>query len=310
MKKIWYSFFLILFFSSFISAQKISVVETVKLTDKSQGEFYFPRNSPDGSKILFTSASYKGIWYYDVSSKKTIPFVSEEGAGYDYVFSNDNKSIIYRANNLDEMGLRRNQSLIKRNLDDMQSQVIVTAKELSTPKALASNNIAYMAGGNVILKADGQRLNKTGAGDLAVYNVDGKIILYMNGTKKDFSPFKGGQYIWPSLSPDGTKIMYTEVHKGTFISDLDGNILSSLGKISAPNWSPDGKWVTYMVEKDNGEFITGSEIFAASSNGLLKYQLTDTKDVIEMYPVWSSDGMSILFNSVDGSIYSMKLKME
>ncbi|MGE5353771.1 MAG: TolB family protein [Acidobacteriota bacterium] len=310
MKKICYSFLVIILLSSFISAQKLSVVETVKLTDKSQGEFYFPRNSPDGSKIFFTSASYKGIWYFDVQSNKIIPFTSEDGAGYEYVFSNDSKSVIYRANNPDERGFRRNQSLVKRNMEDLQSQVIVTAKELSTPKSLASNNIAYMSGGNVILKADGSRLKKTGGSDLAVYNVDGKIILYMNGTKKEFSPFPGGQYIWPSLSPDGTRILFTEVRKGAFVADLDGNILSSLGNISTPNWSPDGKWITYMVEKDNGEFITGSEIFVSSSDGKTKYQLTDTSDLIEMYPVWASDGMSILFNSVDGSIYSLKLKME
>ncbi|HEX2962554.1 MAG TPA: hypothetical protein VHO43_12225 [Ignavibacteriales bacterium] len=310
MKKMFYSFFAIILLSSFISAQKLSVVETLKLTDKSQGEFYFPKNSPDGLKIFFTSASYKGIWYYDVSAKKIIPFATEEGAGYEYVFSNDNKAIIYRANNLDERGLRHNQSLVRRSLEDLQSQVIVTATELSTPKVLASNKVAYMASGNVILKADGSRLNKTGASDLAVYNVDGKIILYMNGAKKEFSPFEGGQYIWPSLSPDGTKILFTEVHKGAFISDLDGKNMVSLGNISAPNWSPDGKWITYMVEKDNGEFITGAEIFVSSSDGTNKYQLTDTSDLIEMYPVWASDGNSILFNSVDGSIYSMKLKME
>ncbi|MCU7497346.1 MAG: hypothetical protein HF314_14010 [Ignavibacteria bacterium] len=310
MKNFFSSFFLVLFLSSFIPAQKLSVVEIQKITDKSQGEFYFPRTSPDGSKIFFTSASYKGLWYYSMAEKKIIPFASEDGAGYEYVFSNDKSSVIYRASNLDDRGLRRNQSLIKRNLQDLQSEVIVTAKELSTPKVLASNNIAYMEEGNVILEAGGPHLNKTGANDMALYSVDGKILFYMNGTKKVFSPLGEGEYIWPSLSPDGTKILFTEVHRGAFISDLQGRILASLGKISAPNWSPDGKWITYMVEKDDGEFVTGSEIFACSSDGLHVFQLTSTSDVHEMYPTWSSDGSSILFNSEDGNIYSLKLKSE
>ncbi|MGE5429426.1 MAG: TolB family protein [Syntrophomonadaceae bacterium] len=311
MKKISYSFFILIFLSSLLSAQKLSVVETVKITDKSQGEFYFPKLSPDGSRVFFTSAGYKGLWYYDMQAKKIVPFTEEQGAGYEFAFSNDGKSVYYRVNNFDNHGLRTSQTMIQKNIQTKKRQVLETAHELSAPRILMSNKLTYTSNNKFVMKAAGTAPKKStvqnNVTNAVVYIEDQALALYSNGTKKKMTPLGAGNYIWPSVSPDGTKILFTLAGKGTFISGIDGNILLSLGYANAPKWSPDGKWVIYMVDGDNGLEVTSSDIYAVSADGQKRIQLTSTDNDAEMYPEWSSDAQSILYHTDEGSIYLMKL---
>lgn len=314
MKRFCYFFISFALISSVAFAQKLSVVETVRITDKSQGEFYFPKATPDGSKIFFTTSNYNGLWYYDLASKKVVSFTSEQGAGYEYAFSNDSKSVIYRVNNFSKSGMRASQTLFQKNIQTSQKQTLETGRELSTPKVLASNKIAYTANSRVVLKNDGTSLKKTAktqtVSDAVVYIEDQKIVLYSNGSKKVLAPLGTGNYIWPSISPDGTKLLFTLAGKGTYVSDLQGKVLLKLGYANAPKWSPDGKWITYMVDKDNGLNVTGSDIYAVSADGARKYQLTSTNDLYEMHPEWTNDGNGIVFHSDEGNIYLMKLRID
>lgn len=64
-----------------------------------------------------------------------------------------------------------------------------------------------------------------------------KILLNQDGTTTLLAP--NGQddsYYWVSLSPDGTRILYSSAHHGTNICDLEGNIVSQLGRLNAPKW--------------------------------------------------------------------------
>jgi Tol biopolymer transport system component len=124
------------------------------------------------------------------------------------------------------------------------------------------------------------------------------------------APLGEGNYIWPSVSPDGTKLLFTRAGKGTYFYDLQGNILANLGHANAPQWSPDGKWILFMKDYDNGTDVKSSDIFAYNLLNSQTTQLSDTKDIHEMYPQWSSDGQKVIFNSADGKIFLMELKAE
>ncbi|HEX2982045.1 MAG TPA: hypothetical protein VHO28_00735 [Ignavibacteriales bacterium] len=145
------------------------------------------------------------------------------------------------------------------------------------------------------------------AGEVALLNESGAMVLVRNGYKKTIEPFGKNIYIWPSLSPDGTKILFTLASKGTFISDLEGNILVSLGKANAPQWSPDGKWIVYMDDYDNGSSFTRSDLFAVSADGSVKVDLSYGEDEIEMYPQWSADGSKIVYHTDSGKIMLLNL---
>jgi Tol biopolymer transport system component len=152
-----------------------------------------------------------------------------------------------------------------------------------------------------------QNLSKTVAiGSIAVAGIENtKIILINNGKKVVFDPLTNGHYIWPSLSPDQKRIVVYELDRGTFVCDIDGTNLQMLGRIDAPSWTRDGKWIVYMNDKDDGHNLISSDIEAISMPDLVKVQLTSTNDVIELNPICSKTENKILFNTVRGEIIEL-----
>ncbi len=159
--------------------------------------------------------------------------------------------------------------------------------------------------------ASGQNLkNILSQNDVLVFIESSKIAIYQNGEKKILTPAGEGNYIWPSVSPDKSKLLFTLAGKGTFVSDLNGNIISQIGYANAPKWSADSKWIVYMVDKDDGLRVTSSELYVVSADGNTKIQLTKTQEILEMYPEFDSTGGQVVCNTYDGKILLLKLSAE
>ena len=86
--------------------------------------------------------------------------------------------------------------------------------------------------------------------------------------------------------------------------------LVELGYANAPVWSPNGNWVAYMVDKDDGHQITSSDIYVVSQDGSKKYQITKSVNEIEMYPQWAPDGNKLVFHTTNGKIKIAQLDVE
>lgn len=314
MKKVLFYFLCFSALSS-IYPQNISPLSFQQLTDKAAGEFYYPKLSPDGSKVFFTSVNYNGLWSYDLQSKQVSKVTSDEGAGYCFTFSSDSRSVVYRKNIYNDNGLRTSQTIIKKDLSSLSEQVLASGAYLSVPEVMPDQSVVFTSDDALMSsKVSGTKSSSASA----VQSVQApvaqiehqKIALYVNGQKKVLSPLGEGNYIWPSVSPDGSKLLFTKAGKGTFVSDLNGNVIASLGYANAPKWSPDGKWVIYMNDKDDGLSVTGSDIFAYSITSQKAVALTSTTESHEMYPEWSADGKKIVFNTEDGKVFLMELKAE
>jgi Tol biopolymer transport system component len=109
----------------------------------------------------------------------------------------------------------------------------------------------------------------------------------------------------PAWSPDGTRITFTLVQLGKTRSDGGRERQYRLAWIDAaggqpqfytpgdahePAWSPDGKWLAYVVY-DNG----AANVWAVSADGQTPYRLTNFSSGAARTPRWSPDSELISF---------------
>lgn len=282
-----------------VAAQpRITKIE--KLTLEQSREWSSPRFSPDGRLIFFTVADYNGIWVYDISAKQQRLVTDDPRSGFGFEISPDGRTIAYRRT-LNEHKLGgRIQELVKKDISAGTTEFIASGDNLSTPVFVGAAVIFTDNVGTRNLSA-AQSLN--GPVVLGIENT--KIALLVNGGKRLLDPLKKGSYIWPVLSPDGKKLVATEMSRGAFISDLNGRVITKLGRRNGAVWTRSGKWLIYMNDKDDGHDIVSSDLFAVSADGKTTRQLTKTNNVIELYPHASSAGNKIVCSTLSGDILLM-----
>jgi Tol biopolymer transport system component len=305
--------FLILIFiisfhlSTFSQEIKISKLENVN--NLSIGSFFYPQFSPDGSKLYFTSGNYQGLWEGNLKDNTFTQLNNYFGAGMSPVFTQDGLNIIFRKD--EYLKHRKYSSIIAFNLiSKKETELENQNRYLTKPILTTSGDIVYKKKNiKTTYNHDFSSKSNTPSGKF-VFTENSKLVLYDEASRKELNSIGNGNYLWISLSPDHSKILFTKAGEGTYISDLDGNILVELGYANAPVWSPDGNWIAFMDDKDNGYYYISSEIFVVSENGSNKYQITNTDSEIEMYPQWAPDGKKITFHTTNGHIKIVHLEIE
>ena len=137
---------------------------------------------------------------------------------------------------------------------------------------------------------------------------DGQLYITEKGKTRLLSPAGTNvNYLWPSVSPDGKKLLYYVMDQGqAYVSNSDGTNPISLGILRAPKWMGND-WVVGMVDYDNGEVVTSSEIVGVAADGTQRTVLTDDS-VIALYPSASADASKIVYITNDGKVFLMKIE--
>jgi Tol biopolymer transport system component len=276
---------------------RITNVEQLPL-ERSQG-WSNPQFSPDGKSIFFTTESYNGVWQYSLQHKTQRLITNDPRSGYGFSVAPDGKAIAYRRTT-NEGARNRMQEIVLKELSSNSIQIIGRQSTLSTPS---------FSGAIVLYSEDNSTKNLhriTATARPIVLGIENtKIAVIVATQKRLLDPLANGSYIWPVLSPDGSKLVASDMAKGAFVCDLKGSILARLGKRNAAAWTRDGRWLIYMKDKDDGHTIISSDLFCVSADGKLSKQLTMTKGVIEMYPQCSLVENKIVCNTLDGKILLM-----
>lgn len=280
MKKIIFSVMLLC--SSTIGfAQLLEVTSTEKVNLPEGVVADIATLSPTGNYMLLSDQKKQGLQKFDFRTGEIKSVTKAPGSGYNAKISDDGNTVVFRENHFGKDRLKRT--------------------------ALKSVNLTTGKVKTLVQPAREMKAIQTGTRPEVSIKY-GQLMITRNGKTEILSPNgqSGQSYLWPSVSPDGTKIVYYLATKGAYTCNIDGSDVKFVGNIRAPKWY-NNEIVVGMNDKDNGEFVTSSSIVAYAADGSEKQVLTES-DKIAMYPTATKDGSKIAFTTPQGEAYIINVK--
>lgn len=149
----------------------------------------------------------------------------------------------------------------------------------------------------------------TGDERVKVATEGSRLIVTRDGVERSFTPVEcHAGYLWESLSPDGSKIMFVAAGKGIVVTDLDGRVLSMPGKYEAPVWYGNDLIVA-MDATDDGHQYRSSRIVMLRVDGSEMQPLTRPESM-SMFPAASIESGKVVYNTIDGLLYEIDVKLK
>lgn len=298
-------FLTLLVLSINISAQTISIVNRYEVLSGQSSSKFFPVLNKSGNKLLYTSDSYNGLSMYNFDTKTVELISNEPGAGYEPIFEANDSKVFYRKTSF-QSG-RKFDAMESYDFAKKQKVKMLSPQRYLKPARNFHNGFIVSAD-RKLLKATFGRSNSP----IPVYvsTQDLKIVLYKNQTRYELNPLNESdiRYIWVSLSPNNKMVLFTAAGKGTFVCNLNGEIIAKLGDLNAPVWYNDN-YVVGMEDKDDGHIVTESKILIQAVNGKIKTQLSLPQH-IAMYPTASAQSGKIAFHTLDGTLQIVEIAIK
>ena len=264
-------------------AQLVKVERSYKINKETPG--FYPVFSNDGKELLYTSENYKGLFLYDLKSKTSDVITEVDGAGYNPAFDRNGEQVYYRAT--EKVNMRQQNTWMCYQRKEEKN---VRCADAATARPLSA-----------------QRLGSPMGNTLTAYTDKLCLIVETNGLKNVLHPLeKTDRYLWGSLSPDGNRILFTAVGKGTYVCDLKGKVLAEIGYLNAPVWY-DRDRIVGMVDKDNGDYITSSSVVMVSADGKQRQILVPSTEKA-MYPAVNRSSGRIAYNTLECDIIVLELE--
>lgn len=280
MKKIFFSVMLLC--SSTIGfAQLLEVTSTEKVNLPEGVVADIATLSPKGDYMLLSDQKKQGLQKFDFRTGEIKSVTKALGSGYNAKISDDGNTVVFRESQIGKDHLKKT---ALKSVDLTTGKVKTLVQPTREMKAVQNGTRP-----EVSIKY-------------------GQLMITRNGKTETLSPNgqSGQSYLWPSVSPDGTKIVYYLATKGAYTCNIDGSDVKFVGNIRAPKWY-NNEIVIGMNDKDNGEYVTSSSIVAYAADGSERQVLTES-DKIAMYPTATKDGSKIAFTTPQGEAYIINVK--
>ncbi len=304
MRKIFLSVML-LCGSSMGFAQLLEIGSTQQVALPAGAKVDIATISPNGDYLLLSDQQKQGLQKLDLASGQLTTVTTAYGSEYDAKIIDNGNTIVYRENQIGKDKLKK-QSLKSVNLQSGATSTIVDATR-DLQGVAANGNVVYaVKKGKLTAKAFNNA--KADKSTPVAYVEYGQLMVSRNGKATRLSPngTEGQSYLWPSVSPDGTKVVYYLAGSGAYTCNIDGSNVQFLGTLRAPKWY-DNNIVVGMLDRDNGEYVTSSEIIAYSADGKEKQVISDG-ETVAMYPTVSANGEKIAFSTPSGEAYIINVK--
>ncbi len=296
MRKVLFALALGFSMSSMAQVLEVTSIDKVNLPERAA----VAAISPQGDYLLLTSATNQGLIKYDLTTNESRVLSTANSAGHNVKISPDGQTVVYRESTFNNKHLRQS-SLKSVNLTTGATQELVKpTRDLQGYSVDATSAAAVNKG-----KYSSKAIGAAKAQKVPVLSINkGQLMITINGKTRQLSP-NGTQfsYMWPSLSPDGTKVLFYQAAHGAYVCDLDGSNVRKVGQMRAPVWY-DNNTIVGMMDKDDGEFIYASTIVAATLDGATQV-LTDDA-TIAMYP--HATAGKIAFSTPAGEAYIINVK--
>ena len=283
-------------------SQGLKMVSNEQIPIMESEDGCLPIMSPTGDYLILAGNDTQGLKKYDLATKKLTTLTTEKAVGVQ--ISSDGSTVVYRSKNYE--GKLRYTSLKSIQLETGEKEELIkNTRDLEGVNVKQGTVLAVNKGKMVSKRVSGEKLESI---PVVPSIKDGQLYITEKGKTRLLSPAGTNvNYLWPSVSPDGKKLLYYVMDQGqAYVSNSDGTNPVSLGILRAPKWMGND-WVVGMVDYDNGEVVTSSEIVGVAADGTQRTVLTDDS-VIALYPSASADASKIVYTTNDGKVFLMKIE--
>ncbi len=305
---------LVLFIPLLLLAEIHTVANPFILVGNDGTHYMQPRWSPDGTRIAFTSANYRGLWVIHVNETEAVNLSEDRAVGFGFEWSGDSKAIVARVAKYD--GAKRFNAIKLFDIETHESRLLTEyrGKMPALPHWTDADEKIYLFNSDELevfetgkmatalqKQPTDKRIFYLKNDKIVVGNIDTRSFEMLNVNRK-------WRILNPVLSPDKTKIAF-EVYGGNmYVIGVDGNGLVDLGPGNRPQWAPDGEHLVYMITSDDGHQILTSDLYVTKADGTEKVRLNFPEDRLEMNPSWSPDGKRIAYDVFEeGAIYIIEI---
>ena len=266
MKKIFLLFTLLSLWALGVGAAGVKQGSVKTLVDSCG---YFPQVSPDGQWLLFSTTDAANLILKNLSTG-AMNVVSQTGyPGFDAIFGPDGKvyyvtqerkkgkNLLYRTGHCYDPATGKDEIVLKPQHGQVQ---------------------ALHATGGVVI--NGERQYYTNAGRVGAWAYTRGATLYLvdaGGVTRALKPVDDSNgYLWASLSPDGTRVMFEAASHGVVVCDLNGSIIAELGELLMPSWY-NNDYIIAMSNAGNTR-LNDSRIWLIAVDGSLFKPLTPREE--------------------------------
>lgn len=262
-----------------------------------------PRTSPDGTFAIVSTNTDNALYRVNLAGGET-ELVAPTGSALELAFSPDSKAVVFKSSTIDRNHLRyyHVQSV---DLEKGTSRALTQKKRHCASYSVApTGELSLADNGKFSARSFSGAKAKSGLPVVGI-NKGHLELTTADGATRFLDPQGRGSYLWPSLSPDGTKVVYFMSGHGCFVCDINGTNVRELGYIHAPQWLGNDA-IIGCQDEDNGVYITSSSIVASDLKGNIQ-TLTDAS-LLGVNPSAAADGKTIIFSTADGKLYRINLK--